>query len=166
MVEIDLKLLQHIPPLRRFRRFTLPLWVRHELGQRSVERGLVRHKRRHGRHQLGINLVSVIAFPGPGNAYTHRKQLRRRQHTLLQARIKEVNVVAQELIDRLDFGELALQRAPVRLKHLARREGQNLTNEREHPCAEAEYPILPALHVIAPAVALPLRCLVLKPHGG
>lgn len=58
VVEIDLELLQNVPPLLDFGRCRLSFWVGEELCQSHVEQWLIGDKFAHSSHELGVDLQS------------------------------------------------------------------------------------------------------------
>lgn len=116
-------------------------------------------------HELALRLCEMGCSDGHDHGGTHDEELGSSQHALLQACIEKIDMIAQELVDRLDFCNLGLEITPVGLEDFARDKGEDLADKDEHAGAQGEYTRFPALHIGMTAIVSPARRLVVEPHG-
>ena len=97
---------------------------------------------------------------------TYVQQFRTGEHAFLHTRVKEIDVVAQQLVNRGHFGQFRLEGAPVRLEHLLGDKREYLLHPREHPRPHHEHTETPRGKLGRNVRAPPHRALLLEPHRG
>lgn len=75
----------------------------------------------------------------------HLQELLVCQKTILKASIQEINVISQELIDRLNLRKFRLEYLPIEFEYSTNSKTVHLLHERKHAGAEGEHPPFPLL---------------------